>query len=165
MEEKKTPWYDKIEKVIIIVLFSIMTVILFVNVVTRFGFSFTATWTEQAARILFVWMTFAGVSLAGMSSAHLQVTVANMVLGEKRGKAVFWIGDIIVVLFSLFLAYKIALVMLKVMTTGQVFPSITWLPSWTLYLSGVLGMIGFSLRILQRRVRELKSAKRQEVKA
>ena len=161
MEEKRTPWYDNIEKVIIIVLFSIMTVILFVNVVTRFGFSYTATWTEQAARILFVWMTFAGVSLAGMRGAHLQVTVVNMLLGEKRGKTVFWIGDIIVVLFSLFLAYKITMVMLKVMSTGQVFPSITWLPSWTLYLSGVLGMIGFSLRIIQRRVREFHKAQKE----
>ena len=161
MEEKRTPWYDNIEKVIIIVLFSIMTVILFVNVVTRFGFSYTATWTEQAARILFVWMTFAGVSLAGMRGAHLHVTVVNMLLGEKRGKTVFWIGDIIVVLFSLFLAYKITMVMLKVMSTGQVFPSITWLPSWTLYLSGVLGMIGFSLRIIQRRVREFHKAQKE----
>ena len=63
---KKAPWYDKIEKAVIIVLFIIMTVILFVNVVTRFGFGYTASWTEQAARILFTWMTFCGVSLAGL---------------------------------------------------------------------------------------------------
>lgn len=164
MEVKKIRWYDKIEKSIIIILFGIMLLILFVNVITRFVFSYTATWTEQAARILFVWMTFAGVSLAGMSNAHLQVTVVDMVLGEKRGRYVFWLGDVIVVVFSLFLAYKIAMVMLKVMSTGQVFPAITWLPSWTLYLSGVLGMLGFSVRIIQRRVRGIRAAKDLEVR-
>lgn len=163
MDAKKMRWYDKIEKSIIIILFSIMSVILFVNVITRFVFSFTATWTEQAARILFVWMTFAGVSLAGMSNAHLQVTVADMVLGKKFGKYVFWLGDIIVIGFSLFLAYKIAMVMLKVMSTGQVFPAITWLPSWTLYLAGVLGMLGFSLRIIQRRIRGIRISGNSEV--
>ena len=82
--DKKAPWYDKIEIAMIIVIFSILTVILFVNVVTRFCFHYTATWSEQAARYLFVWMTFAGVSLAGKTSSHLQVTVANMVFGEER---------------------------------------------------------------------------------
>lgn len=160
--KSNTPWYDKIEIAIIIVLFSILTVILFVNVVTRFGFHYTATWSEQAARYLFVWMTFAGVSLAGKTNSHLQVTVAKMVFGEERVKTVFLIGDIIVVIFGFALAYKIYGVMMKVMATGQVFPAITWLPSWTLYLSGVLGMIGFSLRIIQRRVRSYNAMKKKE---
>ena len=41
--DKKAPWYDKIEIAMIIVIFSILTVILFVNVVTRFCFHYTAT--------------------------------------------------------------------------------------------------------------------------
>lgn len=162
MKAKKRPWYDEIERTIIIVLFIVMTMILFVNVVTRYIFSFTFSWAEQAARILFVWMTFAGVSLAGMSSAHLQVTVVNMVLGEKRGKYVFWFGDMVVVIFSLFLSYKIGTVMMRVKATNQVFPSIPWLPAWPLYLSGVLGMLGFAVRIIQRRVREVRELKRKE---
>ena len=115
--DKKAPWYDKIEIAMIIVIFSILTVILFVNVVTRFCFHYTATWSEQAARYLFVWMTFAGVSLAGKTSSHLQVTVANMVFGEERAKTVFLIGDIIVVLFGCLLTYKIFGVMMRVMST------------------------------------------------
>ena len=153
--DKKAPWYDKIEIAMIIVLFSILTVILFVNVVTRFCFHYTATWSEQAAR-------FAGVSLAGKTSSHLQVTVANMVFGEERAKTVFLIGDIIVVLFGCLLTYKIFGVMMRVMSTGQVFPAMTWLPSWTLYLSGVLGMAGFTLRVIQRRYRSSVAAKHKE---
>ena len=160
--DKKAPWYDKIEIAMIIVIFSILTVILFVNVVTRFCFHYTATWSEQAARYLFVWMTFAGVSLAGKTSSHLQVTVANMVFGEERAKTVFLIGDVIVVLFGCLLTYKIFGVMMRVMSTGQVFPAMTWLPSWTLYLSGVLGMAGFTLRVIQRRYRTSVAAKHKE---
>ncbi len=162
MIDKRAPWYDKIEIALIIVIFSVLTAILFVNVVTRFCFHYTATWSEQAARYLFVWMTFAGVSLAGMTSAHLQVTVVNMALGEKRAKSVFVVGDVIVVLFAAYLTYKIYGVMLRVMSTGQVFPAMTWLPSWTLYLSGVLGMAGFAIRVIQRRVRMMRAAQGKE---
>ena len=38
----------------------------------------------------------------------------------------------------------------------------TWLPSWTLYLSGVLGMAGFTLRVIQRRCRTAAAAKHKE---
>ena len=107
-------------------------------------------------------MTFAGVSLAGKTSSHLQVTVANMVFGEERAKTVFLIGDVIVVLFGCLLTYKIFGVMMRVMSTGQVFPAMTWLPSWTLYLSGVLGMAGFTLRVIQRRCRTAAAAKHKE---
>ena len=74
----------------------------------------------------------------------------------------FLIGDVIVVLFGCLLTYKIFGVMMRVMSTGQVFPAMTWLPSWTLYLSGVLGMAGFTLRVIQRRYRTAVAAKCKE---
>ena len=157
MEKKKTPWYDNIEKAIIIVLFLVMLAVLFCNVVTRFCFSYTPSWAEQAARILFVWMSFAGTSLAGMTGSHLQVTAASMVVGEKRFNYILWIGDIIVVLFGLFMAYKIYGVMMTVMASGQTFPTIRWLPSWVLYFPGVMGMLGLSARIIQKRVRYIRA--------
>lgn len=162
MKEKKTPWYDKIEQAIIIVLFLVMLAILFVNVVTRFCFSYTASWTEQAARILFVWMTFAGVSLAGSLSSHMQVTVVNMLLGEKKAAYVYWLGDVIVILFGFYISTKMWKVMQTVISTNQTFPSIQWLPTWVLYLPGILGMIGLSLRIIQKRVRQIRAAGKEE---
>lgn len=160
-DEKKVPWYDKIEKTLVVILFLIMLVILFVNVVTRFCFSYTASWTEQAARIAFVWMSFAGVSLAGMYGSHLQVTVASMILGEKRAFYVFWIGDMIVILFGLFMSWKIFGVMQTVIMTKQTFPAIPWLPSWILYLPGVAGMFGLSLRVVQKRYRSIVSNRKE----
>ena len=164
MEEKmkKVPWYDRIESTIIIVLITIMTVILFANVVTRYFLSYTPSWTEQAARILFVYATFAGVSLAGKTGAHLRVSAINMVIGEKRGAVVFWIGDIITIVFAVYIAWKIFGVMMMVQQTGQVFSAIPWLPAWLLYLPGVLGMLGLAIRIIEGRVREVKERRKDK---
>ncbi len=161
-DEKKVRWYDKIEKTLIVMLFLIMLAILFVNVITRFCFSYTASWSEQAARIAFVWMSFAGVSLAGMYGSHLQVTVASMILGEKRARFVFWIGDIVVILFGLFMAWKIFEVMQTVIMTKQAFPAIPWLPSWILYLPGVAGMLGLSIRVIQNRYRNIVNSRKED---
>lgn len=158
-KKKKEPWYDRIEQTIIIILLTIMTIILFANVVTRYIFSYTPSWTDQASRIMFVYATFAGVSLAGKTGAHLRVSAVTMVVGEKRGKIFFWLGDIITIGFSVFIAYKIFGVMTMVMSTGQVFTPIPWLPAWILYLPGVLGMLGLAARIIQGRVREIRAEK------
>ena len=53
--EKKEPFYNQIEKYIIVCMFLVMTVIIALNVVTRFVFNFTLSWGEQLARLLLVW--------------------------------------------------------------------------------------------------------------
>ena len=46
MEEnrKKVPFYNQIEKYMIVSMFLVMTVIIALNVVTRFVFNFTLSW-------------------------------------------------------------------------------------------------------------------------
>lgn len=60
MEEnrKKVPFYNQIEKYMIVSMFLVMTVIIALNVVTRFVFNFTLSWGEQLARLLLVWNFF-----------------------------------------------------------------------------------------------------------
>ena len=50
-EKKKEPFYNKIEMYLIVAMFLVMTVIIAVNVVTRFVFNFTLSWGEQLARL------------------------------------------------------------------------------------------------------------------
>lgn len=159
MEKKKTPWYDKIEKAMLITEMIACLAILFVTVVTRYCFGYTASWSEQAARLLFVWMSFTACSLCGMGNNHLRVTAIDMVNNKKVVDFFYWVGDIIAVLFSFYISYKIGIVLKTVHTTGQVFPAIPWMPATMLYIPGVLGMIGFALRTIQRRIRMIRAAK------
>lgn len=155
---KKTPWYDNIEKAVIMVLFSLMTIIMFISVVSRYCFSFTFSWAEQLTRVMFVWITFAGISLAGLKGAHMRVSAITLVLGEKKGRFVFWLGDVISICFALFIGWKMILVTRNTMTNHQVFTAMTWMPVWVMYVSGPLGMIGFALRTGTRLFREIRSS-------
>ena len=156
MEEKKTPWYDRIEWFIIVVLFSIMTVITFSTVVTRYIFNFTLSWAEQMSRLLFVWVSFAGISWAGRINAHNRVTVVAVIFGNrpKVAEVFLTIGDIIGMCYGLYMASLTYNVMVTIYKTHQVLPSMPWCPKWVMYLPGVLGMLGFTARIGQRLYRQ-----------
>ncbi|MDR1520062.1 MAG: TRAP transporter small permease [Planctomycetota bacterium] len=152
MDKSKAPFYDKIELAVIIVFFSLMLAITAFTVCSRYIFSFTFSWAEQLTRIMFVWITFAGISWAGKLGVHMRVSAVAGVLGEKYGRLLVWFGDAVTVFFGFHMAYKIAGVMLVVYKRGQIFATVPWIPVWIMYLAGVLGMLGLSLRIIQSRL-------------
>ena len=65
---------------------------------------------------------------------------------------IYLLGDIIAICYGFYMAYEIFQVMMLVKNQGQVLSALPLIPKWTMYLAGVLGMAGMSLRIIQRRV-------------
>lgn len=154
MENQREPFYNKIEKAIIITLMIVMLVLLSVTILTRFCFSYTSSWTEQMVRLLLVWISFAGISWAGMLDVHMKVTAISL-LTKKNPKIfeyILMVGDAVAVVYCFYLAYRIGVTMGVTIEQYQVFTAMPWCPKWIMYLAGVLGMAGCGLRIIQRRV-------------
>ncbi len=157
----KEPFYDKIEKVIIIVMMIGMTVLTFFTVCSRYLFGFTLSWAEQLERLMMIYMFFAGMSLASMRDVHYRVTVMTMVFRKspKTVNAIMWIGDIAMIIFGFYMTYLTGSVTHSLIESQSVLPSLTFVPKWIQYLPGSIGMLGVSLRIIQRRYREIKGTK------
>lgn len=165
MEEnrKKVPFYNQIEKYMIVSMFLVMTVIIALNVVTRFVFNFTLSWGEQLARLLLVWTSFAGISWAGMINAHMRVTALSLAFKKnpKIFEIIYLLGDIVAVIYGFYLSWQIFCVMILVKNQGQVLSALPLVPKWIMYLAGVLGMAGMSIRIIQRRVGEFRGTEQE----
>lgn len=165
MEEnrKKVPFYNQIEKYMIVSMFLVMTVIIALNVVTRFLFNFTLSWGEQLARLLLVWTSFAGISWAGMINAHMRVTALSLAFKKnpKIFEIIYLLGDIVAVIYGFYLSWQIFGVMILVKNQGQVLSALPLVPKWIMYLAGVLGMAGMSIRIIQRRVGEFRGTEQE----
>lgn len=165
MEEnrKKVPFYNQIEKYMIVSMFLVMTVIIALNVVTRFVFNFTLSWGEQLARLLLVWTSFAGISWAGMINAHMRVTALSLAFKKnpKIFEIIYFLGDIVAVIYGFYLSWQIFGVMILVKNQGQVLSALPLVPKWIMYLAGVLGMAGMSIRIIQRRVGEFRGTEQE----
>ena len=165
MEEnrKKVPFYNQIEKYMIVSMFLVMTVIIALNVVTRFVFNFTLSRGEQLARLLLVWTSFAGISWAGMINAHMRVTALSLAFKKnpKIFEIIYLLGDIVAVIYGFYLSWQIFGVMILVKNQGQVLSALPLVPKWIMYLAGVLGMAGMSIRIIQRRVGEFRGTEQE----
>ena|SRR5690625_3904699 len=139
----------KVEEYIIIVLFSLMILILGCQITLRYLFSFTFSWAEQLVRIMFVWITFAGISLAATKGMHLRVSIIKSIIPDKWAKKVVLIGDTIAIIFSLLISYHIILATIDIINKKQKLPILWDLPMWVMYVPGFLGMIGLSVRLIQ----------------
>lgn len=155
--EKKTPFYNRIEEFIIVLLLSVIVVILTVSVITRYCFGFTFSWSEELSRFFLVWAICAGIGWAGKTKEHLTVTAVANAFHKKNPKVeyvIFWIGDILNVLFCAYMSYRLWNVTLTVMKSHQAFTSMQWLPKWPMYFAGVLGLADLCIRVIQRRIVE-----------
>ncbi len=67
---------------------SVMLVVIFAQVISRYVFNWTPEWSEELARYLFVWVTFIGSARIMGESGHLAVQfVPNHFKGTAVGKA------------------------------------------------------------------------------
>lgn len=72
---------------------SVMLVIIFAQVMTRYFFGYTPEWSEELARFLFVWVVFLGSALIMGESGHLAV---QFLPDKFKGTALGSVLDIII---------------------------------------------------------------------
>lgn len=76
-----------------VVAMSVMLVIIFAQVVTRYLFNYTPEWSEELARFLFVWVVFLGSALIMGESGHLAV---QFLPDKFKGTAFGTVLDIVI---------------------------------------------------------------------
>jgi TRAP-type C4-dicarboxylate transport system permease small subunit len=138
------------------VLFSVMLFMLgtlLVQVFCRYVLSFSFSWAEQSARIGFVWLTMTGISLAAKQGIHLKVDALVQFLPPRPARLIALFSDVFTMGFGVYMGWLIFKTVLMQIRTHQVFASIPWLPTWTMYMAGTIGMLGLTVRTLQRVLR------------
>lgn len=108
---------------------SVMLVVIFAQVVSRYLFNWTPEWSEELARYLFVWVVFIGSALIMGESGHLAVQfVPNHFKGTAAGKALQVIINFSGYVFILLLLVQ-GTKMMQVMTF-QISPGLEIPMSW-----------------------------------
>ena len=62
-------------EILVVAILSVMSCMVFLNVVLRYGFNSSINITEEVSRYLFVWLTFLGAILAFSENQHVSVTM------------------------------------------------------------------------------------------
>lgn len=143
-------WLDgNLEKVIILIAYSGMAGIIFVEVIRRFFFSVQAPWSTSIPVLLFLWLTWFGASLNVKQRTHLSLNEIRMRLpytGQFACQildAVLWIG-----FGALVIHFTVQQVELAYMNFAIV-PGTDDVMQWWFYLATPLAWTLIVIRVLQ----------------
>ncbi len=132
-----------------------MTILAFVNVISRFVFKASLSFTDEITTNLFVLLTLAGASLAAKRNTHLGLNLVTDNLSAKWQKNLTVFANLLGVLFTGILVY-FGIIMayneyrLEQLTAGM------QLPEWIFGAFVPLGGILLLLRFIQKTIETVK---------
>lgn len=124
------------------------SLLLFINVITRYVFLYPIYWAEELCRYLMVWMIFIGASQVTLRGGHVAVDIVPRLLPKRANLVLAFLVNGISIGFCIVLAYFAYKQMMRVKIARQVSPAME-LPMWVAYLAIPLGTLLMSVRYLQ----------------
>lgn len=90
---------------VLIILGTILTITVFVNVCSRYFFHSTIPWSEELARFVFVWVTFVGLVVANDKQEHMRLDFLVNALPNIPKKIIEILAYTISIVFLLLLVH------------------------------------------------------------
>lgn len=91
---------EQIVEIIMIVLVAAFTILVGVQVVSRYVFNSSLTWSEQAARYMFVWLVMLGLPILYRRGEHVGFTMLTETLPSKAELIIKVIIHLLVLVFA-----------------------------------------------------------------
>ena len=126
--------------------FIILTIMLTLQVFSRYVLHNAFTWMEEFATIMFVWMIYFGVSAAVTSRKHLRIDFVLDMVPFKTKRAMLVISNIIFAVFNVYLSYILFDIMSYMGTSKTTM--LHW-PQYTVYAIIPIGLILSIIRLVQ----------------
>jgi len=98
--KKLIAWMNQLLKTVIVILFTMMVLVVFLQVVSRYIFESPFSWSEELARYLSIWVTFLGAAVAIGTRNHIQIDVFVNLLPDKLRKYNDLLVDLLQVVFA-----------------------------------------------------------------
>lgn len=125
--------------------FSIMIIIAFLQVIFRYVFHNSLTWSEELSRYMFVWAAFLGAALAYSSGSHVEMDLVTSILKPKM-KKVFKAISYVIIAVLLFNICKYGFQIVNE-TISQPSPALR-VPMAFVYLAIPIGSIGMMVVLI-----------------
>lgn len=140
---------DKFEEYFLAFTLSLSVVIIFAQVIMRYVFSSSLSWSEELARYLFLWQIWVGAAFAVKHKKHLRADVLQIVLPSKLKYPLEVLYTVIWLCFSIFLAYKSSILVSTISRVGQLSAAMR-LPMKFAYASVPAGCTLMTIRLVQK---------------
>lgn len=146
------------EEVFLVIIISFSVVLLFLQVIMRYIFKNSISWSEEFARYLFLWMIWVGASLATKESRHLKAEFLENLIPKKVMDFISISALLLWLMFSLWLSYSSFFLTKDIYLSHQK-SSAMQLPMFIPYASVPVGCTLMSIRLIQNIIFVLKKKK------
>lgn len=147
---------ENLEAFFIIPLMIGMSVLIFCQVIMRYVFGNSLTWSEELARYLFIWLVYFSVSYTAKREKHIRIDAALMIFPKKFRPYVEIFSELLILAFSIFIVCTSVTVVHKIAASGQHSPALG-LPMQYVYAAPLFGFILTSYRTVQTLIRKFKA--------
>lgn len=131
---------DKVIKIVIGILFSIMTLCIFLAVVNRMTIKISLSWAEEVARFSMIWMTFLSLGIGLRRGAHLGVEIIVTKLKPNLRVFAGMLSIISFIAFSIIIIFTSAKILRVQLMSHQVSAALS-IPMFIPYLAIPVGMV------------------------
>lgn len=156
-------WLDEnLEEFVLVVFLIAMTVIMGIQILSRYILGMSLSWSEELTRYLFIWSGFLSVSYC--SKKCLSIKIEQFVaIFPRRGKAIFKVVnhtfELIFFVYMIPFAYSY---MISAVKSGQVSPACS-IPMYYVQAAPLVSFILVAFRVLQRWIIEFRVARGEQV--
>jgi len=145
---------DHLEEYLLIGSFFVTVTVIFIQVVARYVFNNSLTWSEEFARYIFVWQIWLGASYAAKINKHINITVAREKMPQRIQIVLEALVMILWIAFAVFMVVKGKDVIAYVLRSKQRTPALQ-IPMAIPYLSVPVGCGLMGFRILQNLIKSI----------
>ena len=161
--KKTVIWLDNyLEEFLMVVSLILMTVIMGIQVFSRYVLGSAPSWSEEITRYLFVWSGFLSVSYCTRKCISIKIE-QFVAIFPRRGKAMFKLVnhtfELMVFLYLIPFAFKY---MMSAVESGQVSPA-CHIPMYYVQAAPLVSFVLVAFRVLQRWVIEFRVARGENV--
>lgn len=75
MKNKIISFLERLEEVLLVIMFAAMVLIIFFQVIMRYGFNNSLAWSEELGKFFFVWLSWFGISIGSKRGEHIKITM------------------------------------------------------------------------------------------
>lgn len=150
---------DKIEENVITWMFMAMVAVIFFQVIMRFVFNNSSSWSEELGKFIFVWISWLGISIGHRRQEHIKITLLVDRLPYKLRIILEAISEIILIgICGITMYYSVMMIQIQ---KNVPYAGIKISTSWG-YLSLVIGCGLFILRAVLYLIEDIKLINKDE---
>lgn len=124
--------YNKLEEHVLIASLVFTVILVFAQVIMRYVFNASLSWSEELTRYIFIWQIWLGASMGLREKKHIKVEVLQSILSTKAMQIMDIIANLIWMAACIYFAYGGTVLVLNLMEKNSISTALS-IPLWTVY--------------------------------